>query len=407
MNDINIINQRYLDLKEKIITGGIQVDDNFIINSNLAVLKGYITILDDTPFLNDITDGALYVKGGMSGNGDLYINYHIMGKNDEMEIECRSGNCETNNIQIGDSGIFNDLETGSLYCGDVNIYDNMDVKNLVTEDLDWSYTNKVYIENWKTNQGSIIVGEGNSDRVIAEELMVEELKGSGNIMDLMGKDIDGLNNLKVNGKRELNNFISDIYLKFNKIYAEINLYRPILLILSFELGDNGELIENVINTSLECKNIYVDGDIVTKKVNMNTFDINVKRPMPFSIDQTLGLTILNSFINLQGYENKYSIYFENNIEFQNPTYNFKNLTIFYDDYLPDLVGYKPRNGFYQLVGGYRSYIGQVYSVIYLVDFFNINSSQINISVYYDQGGINNFVSGFVYNIYKFSVNYLI
>jgi hypothetical protein len=430
MNYINIINERFNTLRLGVYTEGINADDNLYINYpndnyfHDFTITGLTTILNTDPVIEDLTDGALYVAGGVNIQKNLYILNDVVNKDKCLSS---SKNIKSNDIQIGidffsNINQFNILNCESIEMDDFNndlIISNQIIINVsanlnVDPNTGVILNQPFLISNLIVLDNGLISVNGNSTAGVL----------NGNF-DVSGSNISAINingyQINPNNVNIATNMLVKNYLygnnlnitgifKLNKSTATSSINNQFYLTGTTIKKNSTEIYTG--NTSFD--NQLTVNDV--RMINNNNIFCNeiflkfsVDTPIysrPLCVNQTFNQLTSMSFF-FQALETYCSFILGSDIVFENPSNNFKLLTYHFDLYSSNLLPCKPKYGFYFLVGGFRSSITTVYSVIYRFDFFDLNSSQINISIYYDSNNEYEFILGYVYTIYKFNCNYLI
>jgi hypothetical protein len=432
MNYLSIINERFNTLKLGVFTTGINANDNLYINypndlfTEPFVITGITTILDTEPAVENLTEGALYVAGGVHINKNLFTNWDITNKNEEMNLLSRSHNVNSEKICVNEDFYTNNIYFENLNCANIEL-NNFENNFIISDEIIINSTANIIIEpntgailNEKFLIGNLIVFN-NSDIDVIGNSTVGNISGNFDItgsnittIDIFGEYINTNNLLSytdmlIHKNLNANNtYINGIF-KFNKktaysIINNFNLSRMLLQKNPDEIYTGNTVFDkqltvndvNMINNNdIFCNEIFVKFSIETEIRND-----------PLCIDQSI-LEITNMNFFFQAIEIYCSFNLTSDIVFENPSSNFNMLTYYFDLYSSDLVTFKPKYGFYILVGGFRSSVTITHFVIYRINFFDLNSSQINISIHYDSNNELNFVLGFVYTIFKFNCNYLI
>ena len=156
--------------------------------------------------------------------------------------------------------------------------------------------------------------------------------------------------------------------------------------------------------------LYIQ-NILSKNINCNIIEtriyetpIQVQIPLHRNNDIRFQVTMCSFSFE---YSDSYTFKLRNDIVFNNP-FNFSRLTIFFEDYISsEYFRFKPNKGLNFIVSGFRSDTINIYSILYLVDYFNSDNSKIHISIIRDSNNELSFKAGFVYYIYKFNYNYYI
>ena len=430
MSYISIINKRFNTLKLGMITDGLNVNNILYINypydsfSYPITITGLIKILDESSNIEDNTKYALNIEGGVNVNKNLYIGNNIIN---EDECLSWSKNMKSKDIYIGYDLISNINDINTLNCEYIEMHDlNNDLiisneliinvtANLILESNTNAILNVPFLINYlKVNEESIISVNGlcNVD-TLTGNFDINSMEITSNNINSYQLNIYNLTNRNdciIRKNIQLNNMYIENYLKLNKTIATSNINNSFLLtgifiqrnpseiLTSSSSFDNDLYINNihmVNNNEIYCKELFF-------KLKIDTL-IYVE---PLYIGQTfLQLTTISFFF--QGIGRNYSFILSKDIVFENPSNNFNILTYYFDIYSSDLLECKPKYGFYFLVGGFRSSVTTIYYIIYRFNFFDYNSSQINITIEFDSNNENYFVLGYVYRIYKFNCNYLI
>lgn len=426
MNYISIINKRYNTLRFGVVTNGIKVNDIIYINYpkddfiDPFVITGITTILNTDPAIDNLNDGSLYVAGGVNINKNIYIENDIVNKENSQST---SYNIKTNRIEIEQDFYSNNNYFETLRCSNIDlngfennsiIINNMFIKSIAELSLDSNTGNilneKFYIKDLIVYENSYIDIMGdNSVKNIYGSL---DIISNVNCSNLYTQYIN-CNNLIINNNMlvKKNIVTTDAYIKgifkFNKSssYGIINNYY-----LSGKLIQKNSIDTYSGNTSFDSnlfvKNIISNNDIFCNRLYVRfKVDTDIKT-VPLCINQSqLQITTFSFFV--QAIKNYCSFIVSNDIIFENPTNSFSTLTYYFNIYSSDLIACVPKLGFYILVGGFRSSVYNTYFVIYKINFFDYDTSQINITIFYDSNNELNFILGYVYTIFKFNCNYLI
>lgn len=421
MNYIAIINERYNTLRFGVTTNSLNANNNLIINYpndnyiDPFVITGITTILNADMAIENLNDGALYVAGGVNIKKNLFIGYDIVNKYSSLST---SFNINTEKLKIEEHLYSNIVKLEQLYCENINL-NNYESNFIMGNEVILTSIENIKFE---PNTGEIL-----NEHFIINNLFVQDnseilIIGSSNSNNISG-NIDGANNIICNNiisnQTNPNNLIatSDVLIKYNlqaktaNIKGIFKLNKTLASSKINNLTISGELVQTKSGTSgntefdkdLNVQNVHNDGNIYCKELYVKFTEDTPLRTVPL-YDVNNEITEITYFFQASETYCAFTVF--NNIIFVNPG-NFNMLTLKFDAFNPDLLLCKPNYGFYILVGGLRSSINNTYFIIYKINFFDYNSSQINITVHYDSNNELKFVSGFRYTIYKFNCNYLI
>jgi len=407
MNSIDILQRNYNDLRTITKTNGIQVSDTFFIENNGCLITGKTTILDSTPVIKNVTDGALYIADKFYSENGIIINYGITNQNNNTSVSSKFTRCKVDDIYINHDSNFNILNiSNDIYCKIIDVKKNFEGNNINGNDL-YLKNNKLFIDKCNIVYGNIY-NDIKINNVYLNEIYLKNGYGNFFSNNIVSNNFININDVELKNKINIYNLIlkDDLILKLSNSNMITNGF-----ILNNFVKFEGNLSEyNSINSNIITTNVYITKQSHCGNLYINNFEFRYENNnIPICINQNKSLTITTINIYFYGYEynNSFSFCFKNNINFQNLTSNFNLLTIFFDEQLSDIVKYKPEKKFNVLVSGFRTFGSNIYSIIYNIDFFNLNDKQINISIVYDQNNEISFINNYIYTIHKFNFNYII
>jgi hypothetical protein len=407
MNSIDILQKNYNDLRTITKTNGIQVNDTLFIENNVCLITGKTTILDSTPVIKNITDGALYIADKFYSENGMIINYGITNQNNNTNVSSKFTRCKVDDLYIDNNSIFNILNISNyIYCKTININKNLEGNNINGEDL-YLKNNKLFIDKCNIIYGNIY-NDIIIDDVILDNIYLKNSYGNFFSNTIVSNNFININNVELKNKIDIANLIlkDDLVLEL----SDTNMITNGFIVNNFVKFEGNIFEFNSINSNIITNNVYITKETYCGNLYINNFEFRYENNnIPICINQNKSLTITTTNIYFYGYEynNSFSFCLKNNINFQNLTSNFNLLTIFFDEQLSDIVKYKPEKKFNVLVSGFRTFGSNIYSIIYNIDFFNLNDKQINISIVYDENNQISFINNYIYNINKFNFNYII
>jgi hypothetical protein len=401
MNYINLVNDRYVKLINGLVTGGVNIDDIFFVSNGLAINLGLVTFRDSTPYLIENYKKSFHLDGGMVIRKNMRVD-DLLINNEDLSISSITVN---GLAQTGGSVTFGNLYTDKYRSGEININQGIN-SNLEVNDqtLIFNLTNSRMgiingvINNCTINMRSGRVGyienEFNADTYILNKFNGDHI--IGNILDFNNFSVG---NLDVGNLIVANILIGD-KLRTQNIYSNNHTEITDTITIQRTPEETTNLDHDLIIRDIVSKDIYCD------LLNSDIYESPIQTQIPLHRNNDIRFQVTSCSFRFT-YGESYSIILMNDIIFSNP-FNFNQMTMFFNDYIPvEYYMFKPRNGLKFIISGFRSDTTNIYSILYLVDYFSTEDSKINISIIRDENNELSFRAGFVYYIYKFNYNYYI
>jgi hypothetical protein len=396
-NYINIINTRYTTLINGINTKELNADNILYIGNGYSIANGLVTCRNTTPYLG--MTSSLYVEGGGNIKKNIKIEA-LVTNNNNFEIDKLKNEGD---INVEGNSKFGNIIMNSMRLKDMELKENIEV-NQIKGNIKYEF---------KTNNGNFKIEEG----IIEKGEIIMKNNKYGEIENIKG-NIYKFNNFygnNMNGKElNINNFKVEIYITKDIVIKNGNI-NNLLICNNLTSYKNAEITDTItikrqqhqettINESIYCDNIYAE-TIVTEKINTAIYRHKKYESIPIHRNNDIRFQVTTCNISFE-YADSYTFILTENIIFNNP-FLFKTLTIFFEEYVDTEYDIKPNTGLIFYVYGIRSDLINIYSVLYKVDYFETEKNKINITIANDQNNEINFISGFLYYIYKFNYNYYI
>jgi hypothetical protein len=402
MNYINIINDRYIKLINGLNTKGVNIDDIFFASNNIIINVGLVTFRESSPYLIDNYKKSGNIEGGVYIKKNLRVDDLIVN-NEDLSI----GSIKVNGQIISGNGYVN-LENMNT-----NIYKmgKIDIKKEINSNINIGNLRAIF--NISESKMEIINGDIDNCTINVRDGRVGSIGnifiGNTYIMNrFIGMNISGeilkFNNFNV-GNLDLGNIIASNIniengLKVNNIFSNKHTEITDKIIIK-RLNESTTKINNDINIqNITTKNISCN------LIKMGIYETPIQIQIPLHRNNDIRFQVTTCSFSFE-YSDSYTFKLINNIIFNNP-FNFIKMTMFFEDYIPiEYFRFKPNNGLNFIVSGFRSDTINIYSILYLVDYFNSDNSKIHISIIKDENEELSFKAGFVYYINKFNYNYYI